>query len=105
VAFSGNTETVIFRYAPTLDTYGDPIVGSGGDVSVEGCLFAPGATSENLAQANQASSEATLYAPEDAPKISPKDQIVVRGDVYAIVGRPKLWLGEGFEILLRFVTG
>lgn len=105
MAFAGNTETAIFRYAPRHDTYGDPIAGTGGDVSVEGCLFAPSATSENLAQAQQVSSEATLYAPEDAPKITANDQIVVRGDVYAIVGRPKLWLGEGYEILLRFVTG
>lgn len=70
-----------------------------------GCLFAPSATSGNLAQANQASSEATLYAPEDAPKITAPDQVVVRGDDYAIVGRPELWLGEGYELLLRFVTG
>lgn len=90
MASAGITETAIFRYATKTDTYGDPIPGTGRDVQVEGCLFAPSATSENLARANQVSSEAALYAAEDAPKINAPDQLVVRGDVYAIVGRPKL---------------
>lgn len=106
MAFSGNTEAVVFRYPARFDTFHQPVGGGPqADTVVEECLFAPGSTDENDAQAHQVSGEATLYAPEDAPVITARDQVVARGQVYEVIGFPKLWAGEGYEIPLRRVTG
>jgi hypothetical protein len=106
MAFGGNTEAVAFRYPARFDTFHQQIsAGPQADTVVEGCLFAPGATDENDAQAHQVVGDATLYVPEDAPVISSRDQVVVRGQAYEVIGFPKLWAGEGYEIALRRVTG
>lgn len=105
MAFGGNVETVVFRYPPRFDTFHQPINGGGLDTVVEGCLFAPGATGENDNQAHQVVADAVLYAPEDAPVLTARDQVVVRGLTYEVIGFPKLWFGEGYEIQLKKVTG
>lgn len=105
MAFGGNVETVVFRYPPRYDTFHQLITSSGLDTVVEGCLFAPGATDENDSQAHQVVADATLYAPEDAPVLTARDQVVVRDQVYEVIGLPKLWFGEGYEIQLKKVTG
>lgn len=102
---SDNSEPVLFRYPARLDTFNQPISGSGRDVTVEDCLFAPGAGRENQVHANQAQADGTLFAPPDAPAISAQDQVVVRGDTYEVIERPRYWLNEGYEIPLRIVTG
>jgi hypothetical protein len=106
MAFGGNVEAVLFRYPARFDTFHQQI--SGGpqaDTIVEGCLFAPGATDEQDDQAHQVRADATLYAPEDAPVLTARDQVVARGLVYEVIGFPKLWAGEGYEIPLRRITG
>lgn len=102
---SGNTESVIFRYPPRLDTFNDPIAGSGRDVPVEECLFAPGAGRENEVHAQQVQADGTLFAPDDAPPISAQDQVVIRDEVYEVIERPRYWLNEGYEIPVKIVTG
>jgi len=102
---SSNAETVIFRYPARLDNFQHPIPGSGSDVVVEDCLFAPGAGRENEVHANQVQADGTLFAPPEAPGLTARDQVVVRGDVYDVIEKPRLWLNEGFEIPLRLVTG
>lgn len=105
MAFGGHTEPVVFRYPARFDTFHQQIAAAAIDATVEGCLFAPGATSEQDTQAHQVVADAVLYAPEDAPALTARDQVVVRGQTYEVIGRPKLWLGEGYEIPLRRVTG
>ncbi len=104
--FGGNVETVLFRYPVRFDTFHQQIAGGPqADTIVDGCLFAPGSTDENDAQAHQVRADATLFAPEDAPVLTARDQVVVRAQVYEVIGFPKLWFGEGYEIQLRKVTG
>ena len=102
---SSNSETVIFRYPRRFDNYHHPIPGTGTDIAVEDCLFAPGAGRENEVHANQVQADGTLFAPVEAPAITARDQVVVRGEVYDVIEKPRLWLNEGYEIPLRLVTG
>lgn len=102
---SSNAETVTFRYPARFDTFQHPIPGSGAEVVVEDCLFAPGAGRENEVHANQVQADGTLFAPPEAPAITARDQVVVRGEVYDVIEKPRLWLNEGYEIPLRLVTG
>lgn len=104
-ASSANSEAVIFRYPKRLDTFHRPIPGTGVDITVEDCLFAPGAGRENEVHANQVLADGTLFAPPDAPAISAHDQVVIRGEVYDVIERPRYWLNEGYEIPVRVVTG
>lgn len=102
---SASSETVIFRYPPRLDTFRKPIPGTGREVLVEDCLFAPGAGREVEVHAQQTQADATLFVPPDAPVITEKDQVMVRGEIYDVVEKPRLWLNEGIEVPLRFVRG
>lgn len=102
---SANSEAAVFRYPPRYDTFHRPIPGTGRDVVVEDCLFAPGAGRENEVHANQVEADGTLFAPPDAPEITAQDQVVLRGDVYEVAERPRYWLNEGYEIPLKLVTG
>jgi hypothetical protein len=102
---SSNAETVIFRYPQRTDNFGDPLPGTGRDVVVEGCLFAPGPGREVEVHAAQVTADGTVFAPPEAPVITAQDQVVIRGDVYDVVERPRVWLNEGTEIPVRIVTG
>lgn len=102
---SGNTETVVFRYPPRTDTYGDPIPGSGLDIEVPDCLFAPGPGREVEVHAAQVTADGTLFVPPEAPVITAHDQVIIRGDVHNVAERPRVWLGEGTEVPVRIVTG
>lgn len=102
---SNNAETVIFRYPPRLDNYGDPVPGTGQDVVVEGCLFAPGPGREVEVHAAQVLADGTVFAPPEAPAISAHDKVIIRGEIYEVVERPRVWLNEGTEIPVRIVTG
>ncbi len=102
---SSNAETVIFRYPARRDNYGDLIPGTGRDVTVDDCLFAPGPGREVEVHASQVSADATIFAPPEAPAITAQDQVVARGEVYEVVERPRVWLNEGTEIPIKIVTG
>lgn len=106
---SGDTETVEWLPPPELDRWNEPIAGAGQPVPIDGCLFAPGPTAENLNGANQTEADGTVYIPPDAP-VDPGDftsdgQFRVRGDVYEVHGDPRVWGSAGVEIVLRKVTG
>jgi hypothetical protein len=102
---SNASEPVVFRYPTRLDTFNQPAVGDQNDLLVADCLFAPGAVEENDSQANQVAADAILYAPPESPTLSALDQVVVRGEVYEVIGKPRYWMNEGYEISLRRVTG
>lgn len=102
---SANSETVIFRYPVRLDTFRQPLPGSGLEVTVEDCLFAPTGGRENDAQAQQSVADGTLYAPPESPVITEKDQVIVRGETYEVIEKPRFWTNEGYEIPLRLVRG
>lgn len=102
---SSNAETVIFRYPVRYDNFHHPLAGTGRDLVVDDCLFAPGAGRENEVHAHQVQADGTLFVPPEAPAITARDQVVVRGEVYDVIEKPRLWLNEGYEIPLRLVTG
>ncbi len=99
------TETVIFRYPRRLDTMRRPIPGTGIDVPVQDCLFAPGAGREVEVHGQQVQADGTVFAPDGSPAITARDRVVIRGEVYEVIEKPRLWLGEGIEIPVRLVTG
>lgn len=107
MAFSGgnSAEPVIFRYPQRLDTFHRPIPGTGVDLVVEDCVFAPGAGRENEVHANQVQADGTVFAQPDAPIITAQDQVVIRGEVYDVIEKPRVWLNEAVEIPVRRVTG
>lgn len=102
---SANSEDVIFRYPPRLDTFRRPIPGTGRDVLVPDCLFAPGAGREIEVNANQVQADGTLFAPPESPEITAHDQVVIRDEVYDVAEKPRYWMNEGYEIPVKLVTG
>jgi hypothetical protein len=107
MAFSGgnSAETVTFRYPVRLDTFQQPIPGSGMDIEVPECVFAPGAGRENEVHANQVIADGIVYAQPDAPEITAKDQVIIRGELYDVIEKPRVWINEATEIPVRRVTG
>lgn len=101
----GFGETVVFRYAPAFDTFHQMVPDTGGDVPVDDCVFAPEGGSENDQQQQHVTASGELYCPPDVPDISAQDQVVVRGEVYDLVQKPRYWLGETVILTLRRVTG
>lgn len=85
------------------DRDGDP-TGSPTEHDVDGCMLAPGNTTEVTTQADTVVADATLYAPAGAD-IMATDRLRADGTTYDIVGRPQRWLGDGVVVLLRVVTG
>jgi hypothetical protein len=55
--------------------------------------------------AAQVSADGTVFAPPEAPAITAADQVIIRGETYDVVERPRVWLNEGTEIPVRIVTG
>jgi hypothetical protein len=101
----GSGEPVLFRYPPRYDTFQHPVDGTGVDVAVDDCVFAPGGGQENDVHADQVVADAELYCPPDVPRITAQDQVVVRGEVYDVVQKPRYWLNETVILVLRRVTG
>ncbi|MGC4886698.1 hypothetical protein [Micromonospora sp. DT227] len=101
---SGNTETVVIIRPPARDQFGDPTPGETARFAVAGCLFAPGPSVENLTGANQVTADGTIYAPP-ATDVRANDQVLVRGDLYEVDGKPQDWGTSGVVIVLRLVTG
>jgi hypothetical protein len=102
---SNASEDVVFRYPPRLDTFHQPAAEATNDILVTDCLFAPGSGRENEVHARQVEADGTLFAPPESPPISPQDQVVIRGEVYEVIEKPRYWNNEGFEIPVRLVTG
>lgn len=100
----GNVETVVIVRPPGKDKFGDPLPGEPARIPVQGCLFAPGPSVENLAGANQVEADGTVYAPPGTD-VRPTDQVLVRGDLYEVDGKPRDWGTSGVVIVLKLVTG
>jgi hypothetical protein len=101
---AGDAITVRVIRPTGRDPYGDPLAGTGGQWDVDGCLFAPGPSTEVIAGANTVDSDGTIYGPPGMD-VQPADRIVVRGDSYSVVGRKQDWGQAGTVVVLRYVTG
>lgn len=111
------TETVAVVRKPPKNGFGNRPAGATLRWTVPGFQFAPGPSQEAGLGSSQVDTDGTLYGP---PKveidrivtgvgqptgIQPTDEIEVRGDAYAVVGRVQDWGSAGTVILLKFVTG
>lgn len=101
---AGDTETITRIRPAEKDGFGDPVPGSGGELDLTGCLFAPGPSAEMLNGANQVDVDGTVYTPPGADVLA-TDRLRIRGDEYEVVGRPRNWGKAGVEIVVKLVTG
>lgn len=97
-------ETVTVVRPPAKGRFGDPVPGTAAEIPVEGCLFAPGPSGENLDGANQVDATGTVFAPAGTV-VRPSDRLRVRGELYEVAGKPMDWGTSGVQIPLRQVTG
>lgn len=80
------------------------------ELTIDGCAFAPGGTSEDHDGRDAVIQGPTLYAPEGAD-ITAADRVVIRGTAYEVDGEPGVWIDPysrrtaGVEVPLRVVTG
>lgn len=102
---SGDLETVELVAPPERDPFGDPVPGTGGRLTVPGCLFAPGPSAENLNGANQVQADGTLYMPAGSPLPGPHHTVRVRDRDYEVIGEPRVWGSAGVEVVLQTSTG
>jgi hypothetical protein len=101
---AGDTEAVVIVHPPQRDGQGDPIPGTGSQVVVPDCLFAPGASREMQDNANQVQADGTVFAPPGTP-VDAHDQVRIRGQLYDVAGQPREWLNALTEIPVRRTTG
>lgn len=108
-------ESVVVVRKPKRDGFGNRPASAVLRWTVPGFQFAPGPSREMGLAAAQVETDGTLYGP---PKteidrivvgppvgIQPTDEIEVRGDAYAVVGRVQDWGSSGSVIVLKRVTG
>lgn len=98
------TRTVTGQDADGNDTYTDT------PVSVPGCLFAPGASSETLGNQDTVVDQPSLYVPTGSPVPNVIDAVVVPGfGQFEVDGSPNQWPANptGYSIVLKLkqVTG
>lgn len=111
------TESVVVVRRPKKDGFGNRPAGSTLRWTVPGFQYAPGPSREVGLGAAQVDTDGTLYGP---PKVEidrivtatgqptgvqPTDEIEVRGETYAVVGRVQDWGSSGSVIVLKRVTG
>ncbi|MEU1761304.1 hypothetical protein [Micromonospora sp. NPDC005652] len=101
---AGDVEAVVRLRPPQRDEYGDPVPGSGGELVIANCLFAPGPSAEMLNGATQVDTDGTVYAPPGADVLA-TDRLRIRGEIYEVSGRPRHWGNAGVEIVVKLVTG
>lgn len=104
MAGAGDTETVTVVRPTGRDQFGDPLPGVVTQFDVDGCLIAPGPSTEVYDAANTVDTDATIYAPPGAD-FQATDRVLVRGDLYSVVGKPQVWGSAGVVVVLRLVTG
>ena len=115
MTFAGTIETIVVERPPGRDNFGDPLPDAPLFFEVPNCLWAPGATSENLDGANQVVADGNVYAPAGTVVYATDrvrrgarlvDGVLVEpGDVYEVAGKPQDWSNAGVVIPVRQVNG
>ncbi len=104
LSFGPQGETITIIHPLQRDEWGDPVAGSGTEVEIEDCFFAPGATREIEVNANTVQADGTVYGPPDI-EVGAHDRVRIRGEEYQVAGKPRLWLNAFVEIPVRLVSG
>lgn len=100
----GSTETVTVIRPPGKNQFGDRLPGEDAEHDEEGCQFAPGPSKEAGLGANTVDTDATIYGPPGMDILA-TDRVRIRGEIYAVVGTPQVWGGEGVVVAVKKVTG
>ncbi|MET0701722.1 MAG: hypothetical protein ABWY93_18885 [Mycobacterium sp.] len=87
------------------DEWGDPIPGTGTSQVITEALFAPGATRELEVNANTVDADGTLFIDPATATVRPTDRILIRGELYEVAGKPRVFINTVTEIPVRLVTG
>jgi hypothetical protein len=99
-----NTETVTVIRPPVLDQFGDPVPGTSPEHQVGGVLFAPGSSDEAGLGTNQVITDGAVYGPADMD-VRHSDRILIRGDLYEVIGKPQRWGTFGTVAAVRLYNG
>jgi hypothetical protein len=70
------------------------------ELTIDGCLVAPGNTAEEQSQGDTVTSGFTVYAPSDVD-VAATDGVVVRGTRYLVLGEPARWPPGTVIVLTR----
>jgi hypothetical protein len=103
----GHTITVV--RPPERGPNGDPLPGTGTSTDVDGCSVQPRTSTEATDGRDTVITGLIAYIPAGAD-IRSTDQIIFRGETYAVDGDPGYWddltaTPDHIELLLRRVTG
>lgn len=105
IGFDDMQEPMLIVHPVARDQWGDPLPGTGTSTRITEAIYAPGASRELEVNANTVDADGTVYIDPATAEVGPGDQIVIRGQVYEVAGKPRLWLGRVTEIPVRVVTG
>jgi hypothetical protein len=106
---AGQTVTFVNKVVTGIDDYGNDVYDSA-TVDVPGCAVSPGVSTQSWQGTEQISADVTVHAPPDTNVDLPRDQMIIDGVVYNVVGNPRGWkspftgTGSMLEILGREVT-
>ncbi len=99
-----NTETVIVVRPPPVDQFGDPLAGATTQHSVGGVLFAPRESNESGLGTNQVVSDGDIYGPAGMD-VQFSDRVIIRGELYEVIGKPQRWGTAGTVVAVRLFNG
>jgi hypothetical protein len=97
-------ESIVVVREPPRGRFGDPATGSTVEITVPGCQFAPGNSTEAVLAANTVEAQATVYAPPNVD-VRATDKVRARGEMWVVFGAPQFWGSFGTVIPLRRATG
>lgn len=101
------SETFTRIRPPGRGAFGDPLPGTGTQLDIPGCQFAPGASHESdpAGGGRQTITDGTVYAPPGIDVVR-TDQMRIRGVLFDVAGDPQDWGPDaGVVITVRKVTG
>lgn len=106
LGFEDMHEPMTIIHPVGLDEWGDPVAGTGTSEKITEAIYAPGPSTEGSDNANTVDTDGTVYIePATATAVADTDRFLIRGQLYEVAGKPRLWLNRIIEIPVRIVTG
>lgn len=106
----GETVTILRPGSSTRDSHGNDVPGPDVETPVDHCAVWPTGTSEQIQGQDQVQDHVQVLFPYGTSVLA-TDRLLVRGDVYQVVGRPPSWKSPftattaGVEVQAERVTG
>lgn len=105
-----NRHTATIRRRGEVDRYGDPVDGTGTELTWRGVILAPRTSSEVRNYSDTVLTELTALGPAE-PVVLASDELLIDGVLYAVDGDPSTWSSPfetwraGQQVALRRVRG